>query len=145
MVRKNNNLLIIGIVLIAIPFLLTGLSFVVDAPDTSTSTKQKVECDVNINDPLLSGPKISTIDCNVIGKCFLGFSVEQLALLKNRGTAKLITDDGKFSSKDYATDAISFTGSDTVTLKVCTTSTKGVIKLTDEDGNTIDSKEVSWS
>jgi hypothetical protein len=65
-----------------------------------------------------------------------------MAIFSNEGQAQIIASDGAKDSKDYSTARI--TGDDTVNLNICTSASSGIIKITDEEFDTIDSKGVNW-
>lgn len=101
--------------------------------------KKKVACDVHIHDSLLGQPEIESYVCQIEGSCLLAIQPLPLAVFSNKGFA-MLTMGGKTVKQEYGT--FKWTGDETLTLRICTMATTGTLKLTDEDSNTIDSKEV---
>lgn len=100
----------------------------------------KVQCDVTIQDTTFGPPKIKEANCDVVGKCRFALAWYEWGtplMFKNRGKV-VMTMEGKSDSKSYVTSKLG--GIDKKTLSLCTTATSGKLKITDEEGNTIDTK-----
>jgi len=100
--------------------------------------RNKVICDVRIHDPIVGEPNIDSYICEIQGTCLL--TIQPLSIFSNVGFVEL-TMGGASTKQDYKT--FKLTGDDETTLKLCTDSTTGTLRLTDENGKTIDSKSVN--
>lgn len=97
----------------------------------------KVVCDAHIHDPILSEPIIEYYSCHIEGSCLL--AMQPLSIFQNTGYLSL-TMGSQTAKKSYGT--FKLTGDDDVTVSICTDATMGVLRLLDEEGNAIDSKNI---
>ena len=105
------------------------------------SSNNKVECVVGLESPAFGSPEISSIDCNIVGKCGLSFSILPDVLLE-KGNVKLIINNVVKDNAKYELTKVF--GEEKKVLSACTLESKGTIRLTDDTGSILESKEVSW-
>lgn len=140
----NLILTIVGVILILGILALLFVKFSGGSGVIDGDGKNKVLCDVTIFDGALTKPEIETYFCQVQGECgIFGLSAVRLGLIdwnfwKNTGYATL-TMDGEMVKESYTTY---YRTRDTVSLSICSDSTNGVLRLTDETGQTIDTINV---
>ena len=141
--KSIQTILIIAIAAVLI-FLVSsgkGIGGVGDVINDVIKEKAKVQCNVIIKDPILGGPSISSYTCSIIGKCW-GLTSSYGSLLNNEGNVIIMANDGATATKAYSVGKLG--GTKTITLDLCTLSNSGIIKITDEDMNMIDSQDASW-
>ena len=121
---------------VALVMAVTGGSGIITG---GSGEKQKILCDVTVENLVLRDVKIGNVNCKTQGSCWL--AIAPLSIFKKEGTTKIIFGDD-VDSKSYAVNRLP--GSkETITLSVCSNSKIGQVRLEDENKNLIDSKEVS--
>ena len=105
--------------------------------------KQSVECNTKIKLGIFdrwTDARFDSTNCIVTGPCY-GLQSTIQSWVQPSGNL-VLTAGEQSKQKDYKIEALS--SSDKVTISICTDASEGVLSLKDEDGNTIDSREVSW-
>ena len=139
----SNLMLVIAVIAIVIGlflFLPSGSS-VPSVP--GIPSKNKIVCDVTVENVLFGTASIKNYQCRRIGDCLFGFSAISLGILGQKGEIRLVASDALSSQSFEVGSGLPLMPLATVTksLSMCTKDTNGQIQLLDENSNIIDSKQ----
>ena len=139
--KLAQTVIILAISVILIILVTGGIGGISDIIKDIVKEKYQIRCNVVIKDPIFGGPSIDSYTCSMTGTC-VGLKSSYSSLLNNEGNVIILGNDGATATKAFSVFKLG--GTKTITLDLCTTSTAGLIKITDKHMNIISSEEVRF-
>ena len=131
---------ILGVILIGL-LLVALVGGVLPSPTPLPEDNRKtITCDVNVQKTTFSA-KIDYVSCDTTPKCSF-FDGQRLGFFAQKGTVFMKDSRGTIDKDDYNLKLF-IDGKQKVTLKGCTVDEKVNIRLTDDESNLIEEKDVN--
>ena len=135
-------------IVIAVALLAVGVLFFLNANPSGAGglieTKNKIQCDVTVENDLFGTAKIKTFNCRNVGGCLFSFTTIPFGILGQKGEVRLTASDA-FDAKEFEVGSVNLpllpSTQVTKSLEICTKERNGEIQLFDTNFNRIDMKQ----